>query len=178
MFEGKLAFNDHSSADRNRREKHERCAVIVTQMKGGPLNIQESWHMNGVFFPPSFFFFFDSYTPKTSDCFGLPAFGGPRVKRGAYAASRRTKQSWAKLEEEGGKKERKKKRMRSQSEKKHTRKAHQANSSDGSAKTRKHMLVAHAPMYTRANTTHTHTHIQIQDVGSQFCKHSPYPLLV
>lgn len=53
---------------------------------------------------------------------------------------------------------------------------HQANSSDPSAKS--HMLLAHtvhAPMYTQANTR---TRIQIQDVGSQFSKHSPYPLLL
>lgn len=51
---------------------------------------------------------------------------------------------------------------------------HQANSSDPSAKS--HMLLAHtvhAPMYTQANTQ-----IQIQDVGSQFSKYSPYPLLL
>lgn len=60
------------------------------------------------------------------------------------------------------------------------KKIHQANSSDPSAKS--HMLLTHtvhAPMYTQANIhTHTHTQIQIQDVGSQFSKHSPYPLLL
>lgn len=65
-------------------------------------------------------------------------------------------------------------------ERKKRKKIHQANSSDPSAKS--HMLLTHtvhAPVYTQANIhTHTHTRIQIQDVGSQFSKHSPYPLLL
>lgn len=132
-------------------------------MKEKPLNIQRDWHAN-------IFFFFWFYTPKTSDCWRcqyLWARGETwHVQLPQHSSPYRRKQSWAKsgwrvcsLTGEEGKK------------------SHRANSSDPSAKSHK-LLAVHtvrAPMYTQANTG---THIQIQDVGSQFSKHSSYPLLL
>lgn len=36
MFERKLAFNNHSSSDRNQQEKHKRHTMIVIQWKEDP----------------------------------------------------------------------------------------------------------------------------------------------
>lgn len=121
----------------------------------------------------TFSFFFD-FTPPKHLTTGDASICGPGVKRGMYdfhSTARLIGESKASVKIGRGICS-----LRGEEEKK-KKKSHRANSSDPSAKSHK-LLAVHtvrAPMYTQANTG---THIQIQDVGSQFSKHSSYPVLL
>lgn len=122
-------------------------------MKERPLNIQGGWHANSFWF----------HTPETSDCWScqrLRAKGdAQRLPLHRHHNAFRVRQlSCGKYGDKGG------------------RKYVELTASSPSAKAYSCVLVSHtvhALMYTQANT-----HIQTQDVGSQFSKHSPYPLLL
>lgn len=100
------------------------------------------------------------YTPKTSDCAADASVCGPGVKtcrvrrHGSAHSSKRSgeKTGWGVENMEGKKR-------------KDTTNSSQTSTWSLTLLPRS----VHAPTYTQANT-------QIQDVGSQFSKHSPYPL--
>lgn len=155
MFEGKLAFADHSSSDRNQQEKNTRDGVWLSPDE------RETLKHTGRLARKHFFFFFLILHPQNiwlcRRCQRLWGQGVKtrRVRRHVplYSGKRsREKTGW------GVEKRRKKKPIRQVT-------APRTSSRSLTLLPRS----VRAPTYTQANT-------QIQDVGSQFSKHSPYPL--